>query len=222
MRIGFDVDGLLARFTTAYQQLVVDVAGVDLFQPDDATNPPCWSWPQYRGYDTDTVDKAWGRIKGSHDFWMSLSELPDCCTLRTLMLDLLRWHEVYFVTGRVGKDVKWQTEQWLRLHLQMDLPTVLISSEKGLVAKALKLDVYVDDNADNVNDVVFKTIPDRGVSVPFGIPDGALSEPFTRVYLIDKSYNRPPGVPEEPVTVDGRVTRVATLGQMFDRELHNL
>ena len=215
MRIGFDVDGVLANFTSAYQRLVVDVAGVDLFASTDATDPPCWLWPEYRGYDTDTLDKVWGRIKGSHDFWMSLSELPDCCTLRTLMLDLQRWHEVYFVTNRVGRDVKWQTEQWLRLHLQMDLPTVLISSEKGLVAKALRLDVYVDDNADNVNDVVRKTLPEPTFRI---IQD----QPETRVYLIDKSYNRPPGVPGEPVSVDSRVTRVATLGQMFDRELSNL
>ena len=218
MRIGFDVDGVLARFTTAYQQLVVDVAGIDLFEPHDATSPPCWHWPEYRGYNTHIMNTVWGRIKNSHDFWMSLSELPDCCTLRTLILDLQRWHDIYFVTSRVGRDVKWQTEQWLRLHLQMDLPTVLISSEKGLVARALKLDVYVDDNADNVNDVVEQTLlSTRRQRVSLGD-----EQPDTRVYLIDKSYNRPPGVPKEPVSVDSRVTRVATLGQMFDRELSNL
>ena len=226
MRIGFDVDGVLARFTTAYQQLVVDVAGVDLFEPGDATDPPCWNWPEYRGYDKNTIDKVWGHIKGSHDFWMSLSELPDCCTLRTLILDLQRWHDIYFVTSRVGRDVKWQTEQWLRLHLQMDLPTVLMSSEKGLVAKALKLDVYVDDNADNVNDVIRRTTPTQNfVPAMYCIENPTFVEaphPDTRTYLIDKSYNREPGVPEEPVSVDSRVVRVATLGQMFDRELNNL
>ena len=215
IRIGIDVDGILARFTTAYQRLVVEVAGVDLFKPGDATDPPCWSWPEYRGYDKKVISEVWSRIKTSHDFWMGLSELPDCCTLRTLILDLQRWHEVYFVTSRVGKDVKWQTEQWLMLHLQIDQPTVLISSEKGLVAKALKLDVYVDDNADNVNDVILRTDPTvAGMAVP-----GSYR---TRTYLVDKSYNREPGISEEPVSVDSRVTRVATLGQMFDRELKNL
>ena len=222
IRIGIDVDGILARFTTAYQRLVVEVAGVDLFKPGDATDPPCWSWPEYRGYDKKVISEVWSRIKTSHDFWMGLSELPDCCTLRTLILDLQRWHEVYFVTSRVGKDVKWQTEQWLMLHLQIDQPTVLISSEKGLVAKALKLDVYVDDNADNANDAVLKTLPpayENGIWKPLNQPGDM---PSTRVYLIDKSYNREPGVPEEPVVVDNRVVRVATLGVMFDRELGNL
>lgn len=217
MRIGFDIDGVLANFIPSYQKLAIEVAGKDLFDRGDYKNPPCWNWPEYRGYSKETMKEVWNRIKNDERFWMDLDPLPGVSTLRMCILDLQRYHEIYFVTSRVGSDVKWQTEQWLRLHLAIDLPTVLISSAKGLCAKALKLDCYLDDNADNVNDVVLKTLPEE-ISVT--LPN--ILQPATRTYLLDASYNREPGVPEAPVRVDTRVTRVATLGKFLDAELQNL
>jgi 5'(3')-deoxyribonucleotidase len=207
VRIGFDVDGVLADFTRSFVPLLIRVTGKNLFQPDDINNPPCWNWDLHRGYTKDESRMAWAVIKESRDFWASLRTTPQVRTLRMMILDLLRNHEVYFITNRTGTDVKWQTELWLRQHLQIDLPTVLISGAKGLCAQALKLDVYVDDNADNVNDVVNRTGPEQ-------------SRNSCRTYLLDTTYNRPGG--PENVVVDARVNRVSTLGQMFDAELANL
>lgn len=240
MRIGCDIDGVLANFTQAYQALTIKCAnGVNLFHPNDDKDPPCWNWPEYRGYSKETVSAVWSEIKTSHTFWSELPETKDCSTLRLCILDMQRWHEVYFITSRVGKDVKWQTEQWLVLHLGIERPTVLISSEKGLCARALKLDCYLDDNADNANDVIQATLPKTEkefmaaaarivalnpeiVQDPFELGNRVQELPSTRVYLLDKSYNREPGVPEQPVHVDARVRRVDTLGQFIDAELTNL
>ncbi len=72
---------------------------------------------------------------------------------------------------------------------------MLISEYKGLIAQSLRLDVYIDDNYDNVRSV-------------------ALCSPLTRNYLLDRAYNRL----GEP---DG-VVRVGTVGEMFTAELDRL
>ena len=212
MKIGFDIDGVLASFIPAYQRLFVETTGRNTFHPNDDKDPPCWNWPQYRGYTKEEVDLVWARIKASRDFWLSLGETQHCSTLRMCIADLNRWHDIYFVTNRVGVDVKWQTEQWLMLHLGIEGPTVLISSMKGLCARALKLDCYIDDNLDNANDVITQTLPStraqRGTAPVNEQPD-------TRVYLLNRNYNY-------EGLCDNRIVRVNTLGQMLDRELVNL
>lgn len=57
-------------------------------------------------------------------------------------------HDVYFVTARPGLDVKRQTETWLRLQGIED-PTVVISSKKGEMAKAIGADFSIEDKAGN-------------------------------------------------------------------------
>lgn len=189
-------DGVLADFASALQRVTVETTGKNLFEPGDAINPPDWNWFTTRGYTSAEMAPVFAAIAESPDFWMSLRETLDCSTLRMVILDLQRWHSVYFVTARQGDDAKWQTEQWLKLHLGIDLPTVLISGEKGLVAKALKLDCYIDDNLENIRAVCEWSSA-------------------TRAYLLNKSYNQdsPP---------DTRYTRVGTLGQFFDAELVRL
>jgi hypothetical protein len=199
MRIGFDIDGVLANFIPAYQALTVKVAGgVDLFQPGDDIDPPCWSWPEFRGYSAITMRQVWNEIKASHDFWLDLPETPDCSLLRKAGSPY--WdqsHDIYFVTNRVGQAVKWQTEQWLGNHLWVDQPTVLISSEKGLVAKALKLDCYIEDNYDNAIDV-------------------AKESPNTRIYLVNRRYNVPSDYAHEHALVESR--RVSGIGEFLRAE----
>ena len=76
--------------------------------------------------------------------------------------------------------------------LNPELPTVLITSDKGAVCRALKLDVYIDDNYDNVVGV-------------------GLQSPSTRCYLLNYTYNR---MGELPVSV----TRINRVAEMFEKE----
>lgn len=171
-RIGFDVDGVLADFCPTYQQLFVDLTGRDTFQPGDSTHPPSWNWPTDRGYTDEETSAVWAAIKARSDFWLNLPALPGLSTLQRNFADLDRDGEVYFITSRVGDDVKWQSECWLQTHLCASrTPTVLISSEKGLSCAALKLDAYIDDNFDNIQSVL-------------------RDSPKTRAYLLDRPYNR--------------------------------
>lgn len=202
MRVGFDIDGVLANFAKTYQNLVVKTTGRDLFQPGDAENPPCWDWPEYRGYTTEEMKAVWAALRRDDAFWLNLEPFEDnVSSLRQMLRELERKHEVYFVTSRSGMSPKRQSKVWLyeRLHY-FEIggePTVLISGEKGEVAHALKLDAYVDDNFDNTRDVVAKS-------------------PNTRTYLLNRSYN----TGFDWIASDGpNYTRIDTLGQMFDAEI---
>mgnify|MGYP001560785766 CR=1 FL=1 len=171
MRIGFDIDGVLANFNTPFIALMKESSGRDLFPPN--YRPHTWNYPEALGYTSAEVSTAWELIKSGCTFWELLPPLPGlrqfCDWFYTGSVESNPC-EFYFVTSRMGQKVKLQTENWLDHHAAKGL-TVLISSEKGAIAKALKLDFYVDDRAENIADVVEQS-------------------PSTRAFLLDSPWNQ--------------------------------
>lgn len=173
MRIGFDVDGVLADFNTGFIKRVIHVTGVDLFPPRPF-DIPMWDYPQHYGYTEAQVNAVWENIKADATFWRRLPEYPGTESFLFGTIESLdrEGNDVYFITSRPGIAAKKQTENWIRAAgLNWMEPTVLISSAKGLCAHALRLDIYVDDRWENCLDVV------------------ATSE-GTKVYLLDQPWNQ--------------------------------
>lgn len=175
-RIGFDVDGVFADLPPAFQKLLVELTGKDLFLPGDSANPPCWNWHFLRGYTKEEADRAWVHIANS-DFWRWLQPIRDnTYTLSQWYRLHSEEHDVYFITHRAGARAKQQTERWLQnWAIGSAHPTVLLSGEKGTIARALNLDVYIDDNLDNAKSVL------------------TLS-PKTKMFLLNRSYNQEPAL----------------------------
>jgi uncharacterized HAD superfamily protein len=177
VRIGFDIDGVLADFNTSFIALVKEVTGKDLFGP--GYWPTTWDYPQSVGYTNEECSLAWNRIKTGGAFWRNLAPLSDTRVLRQWYFEAdpvplqreIGYHEFYFITSRMGKNVKLQTEEWLDEQMEVAGNTVLISSEKGALCKALKLDFYVDDRAENIKDV-------------------ETTSPSTQAYLINQPWNQ--------------------------------
>lgn len=173
MRIGFDVDGVLADFNTSFIERCIEVTGKDLFPPRPF-EIPTWHYPQLYGYTEAEMDfvngPVWGSVKSDPTFWRFLPGYdwtPE-------VLDALRGlqnngHDIYFVTDRAGVNPKRQTEDFLRA-LGFHFPTVLISGKKALVAEALRLDLYVDDRFENA------------VSVGQGVP-------ACKTFLLNRPWN---------------------------------
>jgi 5'(3')-deoxyribonucleotidase len=206
MRIGFDVDGVLADFITAYQKLVVKFAGVDLFRPGDNVNPPVWDWPEHRGYSKDVTRRVWKHIiEEDPRFWANLGTVEGARTLAFAYYDLVQRHDLYFITSRPSNfGAKRQTEEWLERRIGVRNPTVLISSEKGKCCDALKLDAYIDDYAVNIEACVSTRISQIEQAKAKGV------EPTpTKVFCLDRNYN-------SEVPQSEHIIHVKTVGQMLD------
>lgn len=188
MRLGFDIDGVLADFNSAYMALIVQVTGRNLFP--DQYEPHTWFYPEALGYKPDELTAVWAAINADARFWCSLR--PYAHTHHVIdRLTQRVWNgdDVYFVTARPSLNAKWQTEKWLS-SVGMISPTVLIASDKGLVCHALSLDVHIDDRHRNAL---------------------AVAKTTTKSFLLDRPWNR-----RHQKQDDGhRVTRITEVEEMF-------
>lgn len=154
MKIGIDIDGVLADFNQSFIERCIAVTGRNLFPPDYI--PTCWDYPQSLGYTKEETDAVWADIVVDPTFWESLIPYDEARMFLLQLPEMVKKHDVYFITSRPGIQAKLQTENWLH-YQSADFfwqPTVLICSNKGAAAIALNLDVYIDDRDVNVEDVV--------------------------------------------------------------------
>ncbi len=140
LRIGFDMDGVLADLTSAYRE----VEG-RLFGP--AASPRAALEPD---------DVVWDAIRATRDFWTTLEPTDPGAVKRIHEMALRYGWEVFFITQRPateGETVQRQTQKWL-VQQGFDLPSVLvIQGSRGAAAAALRLDYHVDDSPTNCVDV---------------------------------------------------------------------
>ena len=186
MIVGVDVDGVLACFFKAYEDLTVKVAGVDLFPARyPAVLPPTWDWPEHYGYSAETMKEVWRQIKADTLFWKNLDPLPGAVNFLKKLYSTN--HEVYFITDRAGNEPQFQTHWWLQ-DQGFDEPNVIISRKgKGSACTALSIELYIDDKGENVLDVMEKS-------------------PETRTLLLTYPYNK---------HIEG-VERIEGLEEVFD------
>jgi uncharacterized HAD superfamily protein len=178
MRLGIDIDGVLADFNTAFYNRLIKVVGRNPFPANyQPTDPPCWEWPTAMGYTYEEEMATWADVWDDAYFWQHLNDEQDASeTLQQIdKLSVIQGHEFYFITNRKGKFVKQQTERWLESR-GIYYPTVLISGNKIPIINALKLDAFLDDRLDTVNEA--QRCVDEGEILP------------CRIYLRDFSHNR--------------------------------
>lgn len=185
MILGLDCDGVLADFNSAFIQRVIDVTGKDLFPPRPFAIP-CWDYPEHFGYTKADTTAVWKDIKADPGFWSGLNAYPDVVPVIRWLSKLSEYDQadVYFITNRMGVAAKAQTEMWLSAR-GVDSPTVLLSANKGMIARALNLDFYVDDKNENCADVAVNSLK-------------------TKTYMLAQPWNT-----EQP-----SVPRIASLSQM--------
>ena len=175
IRIGFDVDGVVADFAAGYRAVAQRLFGVDPVREDEpeledrseehretrirealdrpGETPAEFHQPHEMRRRRDLI---WKDIKQTRDFWATLApiEVDGVRRIHQLMLRY-RW-EVFFITQRpvtAGDTVQRQTQRWLLAH-GFDLPSVLVvTGSRGIVASALRLSYHVDDNPQHCIDV---------------------------------------------------------------------
>lgn len=154
LRVGLDIDGVLANFNAPFIELIHKFSGVQLPKAS-STYPNRWNYEEDAGMTKSRSNEMWEYIKQSEDFWETIPPYSYTNDVLLGFLDLESYEDVavYFVTNRMGRKVKQQTEAWL-VDNGYVAPTVIIARNKGLVAEALNLTHYIDDKPENCVDVV--------------------------------------------------------------------
>jgi hypothetical protein len=171
LNLAFDIDGVLADFTSSYAKRIVKVTGENLF-PTPLTIP-CWDWDTHYGYTKDQIAATWESIQDDSLFWQKLNPIPDRELFARLNV-LSKSHPMYFITNRIGKNCKQQTERFL-YEQGINYPTVLIASNKLPILKSLKIEFFIDDRLATMNEI---------------ITDTTKPQLATKLYMPDTDYNR--------------------------------
>jgi phosphoglycolate phosphatase-like HAD superfamily hydrolase len=175
LRIGFDMDGVLADFSSAFYAVEDRLFGTSphpakAADPEDESNapaaqqPPAADPPQVEPSERERLrerrrrhDAVWRTIADTPDFWLLLDPLDPHAVHRIHQLMLQHRWEVFFITQRpptLGETVQRQTQRWL-VKQGFELPSVLVIPEsRGAAAGALKLDYHVDDSPKHCIDVI--------------------------------------------------------------------
>jgi hypothetical protein len=163
LRIGFDMDGVLADFSQAYHDVEKRLFGAE--EPARAGNPeeqgeqpdpaevPAADPRRHRRRRSDAI---WAAIRATPDFWTTLRPTHAGAVARIHALALDHRWEVFFITQRpatLGETVQRQTQKWL-IEQGFDMPSVLVvPGPRGAAASALSLHYHVDDSPANCIDV---------------------------------------------------------------------
>jgi hypothetical protein len=183
MRIGFDMDGVVAdlhaTFAETALRLYPDLDPVAMAPLDVGASPPETTAEgavesHEPAEDLPPVDasisplpltsrqssRIWDDIVAVEDFWEGLRETEPGIVKRIAAVAEERRWEVIFLTSRprtAGRTVQRQSQRWLS-QLGFALPSVyVVHGSRGKIADALSLDVVVDDRPDNCLDVVLES-----------------------------------------------------------------
>ena len=151
LRLGFDIDGVLANFRAAFRTTAAKLVRGDVedYDPDQSeTDSPL---------SPNDVRRVWDHIAKTPNWWMEIDAYEPEQIARLYGLTRAAGWEVFFMTKRppsAGDSVQFQTQWWIE-RFGFYLPSVLtVPGSRGDVANALRLDLIVDDQLINCVEVV--------------------------------------------------------------------
>lgn len=170
LRIGFDLDGVLADMEVAIVREAEKLFGPSVKRetPRSSEAPPSMSdlvpdevtddAPLRHELHLTTRQRRhlWHHVRGIDGFWESLAETEAGIVARLAQLAAEHRWEIIFLTRRPateGATAQLQSQRWLEAK-GFPLPSVyVVTGSRGLIAAALGLDIVVDDTPENCVDV---------------------------------------------------------------------
>src|SRR3954468_5746739 len=152
LRIGFDVDGVLADFRAAFRAAAVRLVHGHAARAQAASSPKTDT-----PLSADDVKRVWDYVARTSNWWMELEAYEPEQIARLYRLARGAGWEVFFLTKRppsAGDSVQFQTQWWIE-RCGFYLPSVMtVPGSRGEIANALRLDLLVDDQLINCVEVV--------------------------------------------------------------------
>ena len=159
LRIGIDIDGVLADFRSAFHETAVRLLrhDVDDTQDLEALTP----------LSAADVRRVWDHIATAQNWWMEVPAYEPDQIARLYSLMRAGGWEVFFMTKRppsAGDSVQFQTQWWIE-RFGFYLPAVMtVPGSRGDIANGLRLDLILDDQLINCVEVI-STAPAKAVLV---------------------------------------------------------
>lgn len=149
LRIGLDIDGVLADFRSAFHATARRSLRHDIEDPVDPKSA--------QALERKDVKRVWEMVAKTPNWWLELAPYEPEQIARLYALARSAGWEVFFLTNRptsAGDTVQFQTQWWLERQGYY-LPSVLtVPGSRGEVANGLRLDIVVDDLVMNCVEVV--------------------------------------------------------------------
>jgi hypothetical protein len=145
LRLGIDVDGVVADFRSAFRALAERELGLATGDVETELSKP-------------DVDRLWRAVASTTNWWLDVPAYePDQIERLYAQVRRARW-EVFFMTSRppsAGDSVQLQTQVWLERHGYY-LPSVLTTpaGARGELARSLRLDLALDDRLVNCLEII--------------------------------------------------------------------
>lgn len=153
LRIGVDVDGVLADFRSSFHVAAVRALRREVPNPNDSPQSVGPLAPQ-------DVRRVWDYIGKTQNWWMDVEPYEPEQIARLYSLTRAAGWEVFFLTKRppsAGDSVQFQTQWWIE-RFGFYLPAVLtVPGSRGDIANGLRLDLVLDDQLINCVEVVSAT-----------------------------------------------------------------
>ena len=188
MRIGFDLDGVLVDFHSAYVRTINK-----LFHKNyPIREARCWNtYDEYpNDFSPDMQKESFEHIRKTKHFWFDLKpyDYDDIKKIKDYI-----WEEniVYFITNRYPNpdddSTLMQSLRWLEQY-GVSSHGIVLTRHKSSVCRTLKLDYFLDDKPENVIDI-------------------RRNAPNTQCYLMDRKYNQRCGIQQ----------RVKSIGEFLEK-----
>ena len=174
LRIGFDIDGVIADFRTAFLKAAAEVLG------RQAIRNPSSPLPDFNAVSPADAKRVWKVIAETTNWWLGLPPYEPQQIARLYQLSRrFRW-ETSFLTSRIpsaGDSVQFQTQAWLEAYGFYMPAVVTVPGSRGEIANALRLDVVIDDQFLNCLEVVGAS-QTKAILI-LRMPDAALEQQAT-------------------------------------------
>ena len=212
LRLGCDVDGVLANFDDAYQAVARQLfnRSIEEMSPEDAA---------MGDIPTREAARVWAEISRAQNWWVRLPSYEPFQIERLYrLMRSLKWEVVFFVNRppTQGDSAQFQTQWWLETQ-GFYLPSVLeVQGSRGEIARALKLDLVLDDRLDQCIEIVGAS-QSKAILVQRSINQAQHDEAIGRGIGVVPSLEHALDVAERLHELVGRHPRINRLTDWFGR-----